>query len=66
MRILCFVLGLVLLAVAVMYFMLPADQLPGFFPGHEADVTRVHIKHGGVAAVAGMVLIALGWFTGRR
>jgi hypothetical protein len=49
-----------------MYFMLPADSLPGFFPGHEAGVMRIHVKHGLVAAVAGLVLLALGWFMGRR
>jgi hypothetical protein len=29
-------------------------------------VTRVHMKHGVVAGVAGLVLLALGWFMGRR
>ena len=52
--------------VAGVYFLLPADQLPGFFPGHEAGVTRIHAKHGIVAAVVGVVLILAGWWTGRR
>ncbi|HVZ53782.1 MAG TPA: hypothetical protein VG986_17575 [Pseudolabrys sp.] len=66
MRLIAIVLGLVLIAIAVMYFMMPADQLPGFFPGHEAGVTRVHVKHGVVSGVAGIVLLAVGWFMGRR
>lgn len=66
MKPIAIVLGLALLVVAVMYFMMPADALPGFFPGHEAGVTRVHMKHGVVAGVAGLVLLALGWFMGRR
>jgi hypothetical protein len=45
---------------------MPADQLPGFLPGYEAGVTRVHAKHGIVAAVAGLVLLAAGWWMGRR
>jgi hypothetical protein len=45
--------------------MVPADSLPGFFPGHEADVARVHVKHGIVAGAAGLVLMALAWFMGR-
>jgi hypothetical protein len=66
MKLIFSLLGVVLLIVAVVYFMLPADQLPGFFPGHEAGVTRVHAKHGIVAAVAGLVLLAAGWWVGRR
>jgi predicted MFS family arabinose efflux permease len=66
MKLICIVLGLALLAVAVMYFMLPADQLPGFFPGHEAGVTRMHTKHGIVAGIVGIVLLLAGRFMGRR
>jgi hypothetical protein len=60
------VLGVVLLVVAAVYFMMPADQLPGFFPGHAAGDAHVHTKHGIVAAVAGVVLLAAGVFVGRR
>ena len=42
MKLLLSVLGLVLIVVAVIYFVMPADQLPSFMPGHEA---------GGVSAV---------------
>jgi hypothetical protein len=66
MKLILSLLGVVLLIVAAVYFMMPADQLPGFFPGHEAGVTRVHAKHGIVAAVAGLVLLAAGWWVGRR
>lgn len=59
-------LGLVLIVAAVVYLTMPADQLPSFMPGHEAGVTRVHMKHGLVAGIAGVVLLAAGWFMGRR
>ena len=59
-------LGVVLLVVAAVYFLVPADQLPGFFPGHEAGVARVHMKHGVVSGVAGIILIAAGMYMGRR
>jgi hypothetical protein len=59
-------LGVVLLIVAAVYFLVPADQLPGFFPGHQAGVTRVHYKHGIVSGVAGVVLLAAGVWMGRR
>jgi hypothetical protein len=66
MKLICTVLGLALIAIAVMYFLMPADALPGFFPGHEAGVTRMHYKHGMVSGAAGVALLALGWFMGRR
>ncbi len=66
MKLVLTVLGIVLLIVAAVYFVMPADQLPGFFPGHEAGVTKIHAKHGIVAGVAGLVLLAGGVWMGRR
>jgi hypothetical protein len=66
MKLILSLLGVVLLIVAAVYFMMPADQLPSFLPGHEAGVTRLHTKHGIVAAVAGVVLLVAGWRMGRR
>jgi hypothetical protein len=66
MKLVLTLLGVVLLVVAAVYFLVPADQLPGFFPGHEAGVSRVHTKHGIVSGAAGIVLIAAGTFMGRR
>ena len=66
MKLVLTLLGVVLLVIAAVYFLLPADQLPGFFPGHEAGVTRVHYKHGIVSGVAGLVLLAASVWVGRR
>ena len=66
MKLILSLLGIVLLIVAAVYFLVPADQLPGFFPGHEAGVTHAHIKHGIVAGVVGVVLPAAGVWMGRR
>jgi drug/metabolite transporter (DMT)-like permease len=66
MKLILTLLGVVLLIVAGVYFLVPADQLPGFFPGHEAGVTHMHTKHGIVAAVVGVVLLAAGVWIGRR
>jgi hypothetical protein len=66
MKLIIMLLGIVLIVVAVMYFVMPADHLPGFFPGHEAGVMRTHSKHGILAGVLGVVLLAIGWFMGRR
>jgi hypothetical protein len=66
MKLILTLLGVVLLVVAAVYFLLPADQLPAFFPGHEAGVARMHTKHGIVAGVAGIVLLGAGVWMGRR
>jgi hypothetical protein len=66
MKLILTLLGVILLVVAAVYFLVPADQLPGFFPGHEAGVMRLHYKHGIVAGVVGVVLLAAGVWIGRR
>jgi hypothetical protein len=66
MKLILTALGVILLVVAAVYFLVPADQLPSFFPGHAAGVTHVHTKHGIVAGVIGIVLIAAGVWMKRR
>jgi hypothetical protein len=66
MKTIAYLLGALLLAVAAVYLLVPADSLPSFFPGHEAGLARIRVKHGLAAGVAGIVLIAIGWFAGRR
>ena len=66
MKTIAYLLGALLLVVAAIYLLVPADSLPSFFPGHETGLARVRIKHGLVAGVVGIVLIAIGWFAGRR
>jgi hypothetical protein len=65
----CVVVGLLLIAIAVVYWIEPAKSLPGFFPGHEKGSTHHHVKHGIAALVLGLALLVLAWFqsgTGRR
>ena len=66
MKIILMLVGVLLLIAAGFYFVFPADQLPTFFPGHEAGVTHTHVKHGIVAGAAGIVLLIAGWWVGRR
>jgi hypothetical protein len=66
MKLILRLLGIVLLVVAAVYFLMPADQLPTFFPGYAAGDSHVHTKHGIVAAVAGVVLLAAGSLMRRR
>jgi hypothetical protein len=66
MRSVLLLLGIILIAIAAVYFWLPADSLPSFFPGHEAGLPRIRTKHGIAAGVAGAVLILIGWLIGRK
>jgi hypothetical protein len=66
MKLILTVVGVVLLVIAGVYFLVPADQLPAFLPGHEAGSTRVHVKHGIVTGVVGVVLVAAGTLMGRK
>lgn len=66
MKIVCYLLGILAIIVAIVYFLVPADSLPVFMPGHVAGSSHIHVKHGIVAAVVGVVLLAIGWFMGRR
>jgi hypothetical protein len=66
MKVILILIGVLCLIVAGFYVVFPADQLPSFLPGHEADVARIHYKHGIVAGAAGIVLLVAGWWAGRR
>ena len=65
MRVAALILGLGFVLVAILYWLLPADALPDFFPGFDPDSDRVHIKHGIAAAVAAVLMFAIAWYAGR-
>jgi hypothetical protein len=54
---------LVLVVLAVVYFVTPANKLLSVFPGHDAHLTRHHTKHG--IAMLGLAVLALvgAWFS---
>jgi hypothetical protein len=56
------VVGIVLLALAGLYFVDSADSLPSFMPGHEAGSTHHHLKHGIAAAILGIGAFLFAWF----
>ncbi len=65
MRAIAIIVGLVLLAIAVAYWVIPAGSLPPWLPGFEAGATRVHPKHGIAAAIVAIVVLGYGWWIGR-
>ena len=60
------ILGVVLVAVAVVYFVTPEHSLPSFFPGHtsagNAEADHHHTKHGIAALVVALACFAFAWF----
>jgi hypothetical protein len=60
-------LGVLLIIMAVVYFVTPANNLPPFFPGHEVGVVKTHFKHGIGALFLGLGCFILVWFqTGKK
>jgi Na+/H+ antiporter NhaD/arsenite permease-like protein len=60
------VLGILLIVVAIVYFVTPEHSLPSFFPGHSsassAEANHHHTKHGIAALVLALALFAFAWF----
>jgi hypothetical protein len=54
--------GLVLIAIAVVYWIEPAGSLPSFFPGHQAGSAHHHVKHGIASFLVGLAVLAFAWF----
>ena len=54
--------GIILLALAGLYWVDSAGALPSFIPGHEAGSSHHHIKHGIAAFVLGIGCFIFAWF----
>jgi hypothetical protein len=54
--------GVVLIVIAIVYWVDTADALPSFFPGHEAGSSHHHIKHGLAAFILGVGAFIFAWF----
>jgi hypothetical protein len=66
MRLIAYLLAIICVIAAVMYFVMPAGQLPTFMPGFEAGSAHIHMTHAIIALVAAVVLFLIGWLIGRR
>jgi len=61
------ILGVALIAIAIVYWAEPARSLPSFFPGHQAGSNHHHTKHGIASFLVGLALLVFAWFqTGPR
>ena len=60
--ILAVVVGIVLIAIGIVYWVEPAQSLPSFFPGHQAGSSHHHVKHGIAAFLLGVACLVFAWF----
>ena len=60
--ILAAVVGVLLIAAAIIYWVEPAKSLPVFFPGQQAGSSHHHTTHGLAAFIVGALLLVLAWF----
>ena len=65
MRTIAIILGVVFAVIAVVYWAVPAESLPAFFPGAETGLARPRVKHGIAAAVVAVLFFAWAWYAGR-
>jgi hypothetical protein len=60
--VLAVIVGIALIAIAIVYWAEPAKSLPGFFPGHQAGSGHHHVKHGIAAFFVGVAALVFAWF----
>jgi hypothetical protein len=56
------IVGTILIVVAIIYWVEPAESLPSFFPGHQAGSDHHHVKHGIAAFLVGVACFVYAWF----
>ena len=54
--------GVILIVVAIVYFVDPAKSLPSFFPGHQSGSSHHHVKHGIAALIVAIGCFIFAWF----
>ena len=56
------ILGVILIVIAIVYWVATASSLPSFFPGHQAGSSTHHFKHGLAAFLLGLACFVFAWF----
>ena len=62
LSILSVVLGIVFVAIAIVYWTTPAGSLPTFMPGYIAGATGLHTKHAIASILLAIILFIFAWF----
>lgn len=67
LAIIALVLGILFVALAVYYWITPANALPTFLPGYDPAMATAHFKHGLASLIVGILLFIYAWFaTGKK
>jgi hypothetical protein len=58
------IIGLMFIGLAIVYWLTPADGLPRFLPGFQAESDHVHLTHalGSLVVALALFAIAIIWF----
>jgi hypothetical protein len=58
------IIGLVFMGLAIVYWLTPADGLPRFLPGFQAESDHVHLTHALGSLIVALILFAIAiiWF----
>ena len=59
------IVGLAFIALAALYWLTPAGELPAFVPGFDPGSAKTHFNHGLGALVVGLAALAFAWFRSR-
>ena len=54
--------GLLFIALAALYWLTPAGDLPAFVPGFAPGSTKPHFNHGVGSLIIGLAAFVLAWF----
>jgi thiosulfate reductase cytochrome b subunit len=65
MKTTAYVLSIICVIVAIVYFVLPGGSLPTFLPGYVAGSTHIHKMHGFAAATGAIVFLLIALSTRR-
>lgn len=66
LMVLAVVFGIGFVALAIYYWITPADMLPTLLPGYNAAMTAPHVKHGLASLVVGLALLIYAWFASAK
>jgi hypothetical protein len=56
------ILGILFVALAIYYWITPANVLPTFIPGYDAAMATPHFKHGLASLIVAVLLFIYAWF----